>query len=1670
MRAIRALSVSVVTALLAAFLVVGYAGAIAPAAAADPLPGDPLTGTGVVSRTVKTSAQLNATANPGALVDPMAGFGVPANAAPALTQFNRTLRINNVNTASTTGYSSLCSGASPGCTGGFDYFGTLGSSWSRYLPYSASTGTSPNINYYLTQSFVTHGSHLIPTTRGLTQFGSLDYNIIWGVGRVWSETTDTISGNAASRASIPFTLIFSEENCSFYGTMTFLYTASATSRVHYQVASETCSYFKGNLWGNLATQNVAGDVNATTAENIRAAYNEEVANRMPTKPISELAVDYPGFDLSALTAGTTPAQTTAYGFVYKGVNYTSDCVTRTTNNLTSMNGIHPFCDQVHLPSYSTAKSIFMGGALMRLAEKYPADNVYDLVVKSYVSDSQLPTSWTTNGVRFKHLIDMASGYYDSTGNQVDEGNTRMINFFSISNRNRTSMMTQAGGFPFKEAPGQRWVYHTSDSFILSAAMNTFLKGKEGTSADIYSMLYNDVLVPIGVNADSSVSERTKTTQTGNVKDAQGVPWGGFGLWWNRDSLAKIGDFFNNSDGKINGVQVLEPTQLNAALQRDPSDRGLATAGDPFMYNNGFWAREFTTADNAAFTTPFYVPFMSGFGGITVVMMPNCTTFWRVSDNAEYTWASIVSESQKIDSMMSPTDPACGGEEEPGVITPGEVSISGTPAVGQTLTAVPGTWDPVDVDLAYEWQRNGSPISGAESATYVAVAADAGATITVKVTGTKDGHTDADATSGGVVIQPGTITPGTVSISGTPEVGQTLTAVPGSWTPGDVDLAYEWLRDDTTISGANSATYLVDAADAGTQITVKVTGSKTGYTTADATSTGVDVPAAPGTITPGSVSITGTPEVGQTLTAVPGTWDPNDVDLAYQWLRDGVEIDGATGTTYAVVAGDLGGEITVKVTGSKTGYTTADATSSGVTVLAGTITPGAVSITGTPQLGQTLTAVPGSWTPGDVTLSYQWLRDGVEIDGATSSTYALVAADSETQVSVKVTGSKTGYTSADATGAAVDILPGVITPGSVSITGTPAIGETLTAVPGSWTPGDVDLAYQWLRNDVPISGATNATYDVDVDDAGTTIKVKVTGSKTGHTTADATSAGVDVPLGTIIPGAVSITGTPQVGNTLTAVPGSWTPGDVALSYQWLRDGVEIDGADGTTYAIVAGDAGGEITVKVTGSKTGYTTADATSDGVTVLPGTITPGSVSITGTPQVGNTLTAVAGSWTPGDVDLAYQWLLDGVEIDGATGATYAVVAGDAGGEITVKVTGSKTGYTSADATSSGVTVLAGTITPGSPSITGTPQVGQTLTAVPGTWDPVDVDLAYQWQLDGVDIDGATGTTYAVVAGDAGGSITVKVTGSKTGYTTADATSSGVDVLPGVITPGSVSITGTPAVGETLTAVAGSWTPGDVSLSYQWLRDGVDIDGATAGTYEVDAADAGTTLTVKVTGSKTGYTSADATSTGVSVPPVVVDTCVLTPGAGPTFTDVPGSHQFKTEIQWLADVEVSTGWVTPSGAQFRPSVSVSRDAMAAFLYRFACSPEFTPPVSSPFKDVKTSHQFYPHISWLADEGISTGWAVSGGQEFRPSVSVSRDAMAAFMYRFAGEPEFTPPVTSPFLDVPTSHQFYTQITWLASTGISTGWVVTGGAEYRPSVSVSRDAMAAFLYRLNNYLTD
>lgn len=168
----------------------------------------------------------------------------------------------------------------------------------------------------------------------------------------------------------------------------------------------------------------------------------------------------------------------------------------------------------------------------------------------------------------------------------------------------------------------------------------------------------------------------------------------------------------------------------------------------------------------------------------------------------------------------------------------------------------------------------------------------------------------------------------------------------------------------------------------------------------------------GTLSPSPTpTIVGTARVGSTLSVTTGTWGPEPVSVSRQWLRNGSPISGATATTYRVAAADRGARLSVRVTASKDGYASATRTSAETAdVAAGTLSPAPTpTISGRAKVRSTLTAKAGTWGPAPVKLTYQWLRNGAAIRGATTSRYKLVTADRGKRISVRVTGSKAGYT-------------------------------------------------------------------------------------------------------------------------------------------------------------------------------------------------------------------------------------------------------------------------------------------------------------------------------------------------------------------------------------------------------------------------------------------------------------------------------------------------------------------------------------------------------------------------------------------------------------------------------------------------------------------------------------
>ncbi|AMM20622.1 hypothetical protein AX769_11320 [Frondihabitans sp. PAMC 28766] len=376
---------------------------------------------------------------------------------------------------------------------------------------------------------------------------------------------------------------------------------------------------------------------------------------------------------------------------------------------------------------------------------------------------------------------------------------------------------------------------------------------------------------------------------------------------------------------------------------------------------------------------------------------------------------------------------------------------------------------------------------------------------------------------------------------------------------------------------------------------------------------------------------------------------------------------------------------------------------------------------------------------------------------------------------------------------------------------------------------------------------------------------------GFTVVDAVTAA----LGTIspAPAATYSADRAQVGVPVSALPGAWGDG-VELSYQWYSGNAAIAGATLATYTPTAHDFGSPLTVKTTGSETGYLSATVASPALVIAPGDLTSAAPTVSGTPTVFQTLRAAPGNWLPAGVTFGYQWLRNGSAISKATASSYTLTAADAGKSISVTVTGRLSAYATATRTSSAETVhLASITTAPTPKISGSAQLGGRLTATAGTWKPAGITLAYQWYRGSSAIGGASHSTYTVSASDVGKSVSVHVIGSKSGYATAAKASSSVIPRPGTLPKvGTPSIRGTAKAGATLTVNVGSWTSGTV-VSVQWRRNGVAISGKTGPTYVVRTTDVGAGITVVATGRKAGYTPAGHSSAIKSVPVVVYQNC-----------------------------------------------------------------------------------------------------------------------------------------------------------------------------------------------------
>jgi hypothetical protein len=577
-----------------------------------------------------------------------------------------------------------------------------------------------------------------------------------------------------------------------------------------------------------------------------------------------------------------------------------------------------------------------------------AVNTGDTAVFSVIAAGTAPLSfqWAKGGVAIAGAT--ASSYTTPATALSDNGSVFTVTVTnsagSITSNSATLTVTAAPVGPFITT-------QPASQTVTAGQTATFSVVATGTAPLTYQWYKNGLTIP---GATSS----TYTTPAETVAD-------------NGAAIAVAVTNANSSILSTAATLTVNPAPVVPSITTQPANQSVtagntatftvtATGTAPLSYQ---WTKAgvaISGATGTSYTTP------------TTVLGDSGTTFAVTVSNAA---GSVNSATVTLTVTSAPIAPSITTPPSNQTVTAGQTA---------TFSVVAGGTAP----FTYQWNKNGTAISGATTSSYttpVTTTADSGATFTVTVTNSVSSVTSSAAT---LTVNPAPVAP---TISAQPAnqgvyVGQTATFTVSAG--GTAPLSYQWTKNGAAISGATGSSYTTPSeviGDNGAVFKVTVTNSAGSVTSVAATLTVSPVPVAP-TITsqPANQAVT----VGQTASfSVVAT---GTAPLSYQWSKNGVAISGATGssfTTPATVIGDNGARFTVVVTNSVGSVTSAAATLS--------VTAAAVAPTITTQPANQTVSVGQSATfsvvaSGTAPLSYQWKKNGTVISGATASSYTTPA--------------------------------------------------------------------------------------------------------------------------------------------------------------------------------------------------------------------------------------------------------------------------------------------------------------------------------------------------------------------------------------------------------------------------------------------------------------------------------------------------------------------------------------------------------------------------------------------------------------------------------------------------------------------------------------------------------
>lgn len=461
-------------------------------------------------------------------------------------------------------------------------------------------------------SLAAEGTVLLPAQRLPLPSTHPVWQLLAGEGR-WQR-----DGTGGLGLQLPLNLLEQGANCIHYGELTVaLEPGGSAGQAEFIVTGQTCEYFKFRA-------RYHGDAVWRADEVERLPVHE---SRFPVSTLEELRRET-GIDPGQLAppAGVSAEHLTVAGLLLDGRHYQSDCTVQGSDARR--------CQQLPLPTFSLSKSLLAGVALMRLERLVPGSSQRTIA-------ELLPAcgeGW--RDVTILQALNMQTGRFDHPGYFEDEEAAIASPLF-LAPGHREKLAWACGAYPRREAPGQRWVYHSSDTYVAVTAMAALLREyRDGQEADIYSdLLYRELWSDLALSPLAAFTRRTA--------DEVGQPYGGWGQLLTADDLLQLGLWLSR---EARAPQLLDAMMIRAAVMPSANNPGVAAGDGGLRYRHGFWLLNATAALGCE--APYWIPFMSGHGGITLALLNPDTIYYYVSDNDEFRWLSAVSAVHRAQPLCS----------------------------------------------------------------------------------------------------------------------------------------------------------------------------------------------------------------------------------------------------------------------------------------------------------------------------------------------------------------------------------------------------------------------------------------------------------------------------------------------------------------------------------------------------------------------------------------------------------------------------------------------------------------------------------------------------------------------------------------------------------------------------------------------------------------------------------------------------------------------------------------------------------------------------------------------------------------------------------------------------------------------------------------------------------